>query len=221
MEFTDAAKVLNNMIALILALSFHEAAHAFAAKWQGDDTAEREGRLTLNPIPHLDPVGSILFPLIGSIAGGAILGWAKPVPVDTRNLRNRKWGYVLVAAAGPIANLILCFTCIALIRVHESYFATSLGPDHIMYPVVELLGPLVFINAILAVFNMLPLHPLDGGTVFTAFLPNSLREKYDNYIAPYGMFILIALFLTNGLTWMGHLAVGYIHLADRVVQTVI
>ncbi|MGE0171802.1 MAG: site-2 protease family protein [Oligoflexales bacterium] len=220
MDFSDIAQVMNNMIALIFALSFHEAAHAFAAHVQGDKTAKMDGRLTLNPIPHIDPIGTIVFPLLGAIAGGAVIGWAKPVPVDVRNLRNQKWGYVLVAAAGPLSNLLLCFISIFLLRGYENYGTHTISPEHFLYPLVELLTPLIFINAILAIFNLLPLFPLDGGTVFTAFLPYNLKGMYDQYIAPYGMFILLALFFTNSLSWMGRIALGYIHFADAVVQRI-
>jgi Zn-dependent protease len=221
MEFSDIAQIMNNMIALIFALSFHEAAHALAASLQGDNTAKLEGRLTLNPIPHIDPVGTLLFPLMGAIIGGAVIGWAKPVPVDSRNLRNQKWGYVIVAAAGPLSNLLLCFLSVLLLRGYENYGAQLVPQSHYLYPLVELLTPLILINAILAVFNLLPLLPLDGGTIFSAFLPTNLRTMYDHYIAPYGMFILLALFFTNSLSWMGRVAVGYIHLADAFVQSML
>ena len=117
MDFNFATQVMNMMIALILSLTLHEAAHAFVAYIQGDNNTKSYGRLSLNPVVHMDPVGTILFPLIGSMLGGFIFGWAKPVPVNTRNLKNQKWGYVLVAFAGPASNLILCFFSIIAYRL--------------------------------------------------------------------------------------------------------
>lgn len=217
--FNELASILNSMIALILALTFHEFAHAFVAYIQGDRTAKSEGRMTINPIPHIDPVGTLLFPLIGSIAGAAIIGWAKPVPVNPNQLRNPKWGYVLVALAGPMANLLLCALTLLFFRVVEMQGWMTASTDTILYPLIQLAKPMITINAILAFFNLLPLYPLDGGTIFTAFLPPKALEWYENYIAPYGMFILLALFLTNSLGWMGRLAMGYITFADLVVTS--
>ncbi len=217
--FNELASILNSMIALILALTFHEFAHAFVAYIQGDRTAKSEGRMTINPIPHIDPVGTLLFPLIGSIAGAAIIGWAKPVPVNPNQLRNPKWGYVLVALAGPMANLLLCALTLLFFRVVEMQGWMTASTDTILYPLIQLAKPMITINAILAFFNLLPLYPLDGGTIFTAFLPPKALAWYENYIAPYGMFILLALFLTNSLGWMGRLAMGYITFADLVVTS--
>ncbi|MFW7381816.1 MAG: site-2 protease family protein [Oligoflexus sp.] len=215
MDFSFATQVMNMMFALILALSFHEAAHAWMAKVQGDDTAEREGRLTLNPIPHMDPFGTVLFPLIGSMLGGFIFGWAKPVPVNTRNLKNEKWGYVWVAAAGPLANLLFCTISVLIIN----FIPSEEGTAWIAF--YRLFQGLIWINAILAFFNLLPLYPLDGGTIFTAFLSNSWREKYEQYIAPYGMFILLALLLTGGLKPLFAMASLWVGLSTALVNVVL
>lgn len=219
--FNEIASIMNSMIALILALSFHEFAHAFVAFLQGDRTAKSEGRMTINPVPHIDPVGTLLFPLIGSVSGAAIIGWAKPVPVNPNQLRDPKWGYVLVALAGPMANLLLCALTLLFFRVVEMQGLLNASTDTFMYPLIQLAKPMITINAILAFFNLLPLYPLDGGTVFAAFLPPKGLEWYESYIAPYGMFILIALFLTNSLGWMGRLAMGYITFADGIVTSIL
>lgn len=211
MDFSFATQVINMMLALILALSFHEAAHAWVAKLQGDSTAEDEGRLTLNPVPHMDPFGTILFPLVGTMLGGFIFGWAKPVPVNTRNLRDEKWGYVKVAAAGPIANLIFCTIAVFAIQFVPAQEGT------VWIAFYRLLQGLIWINAILAFFNLLPIYPLDGGTIFSAFLPDGLREKYEQFVVPYGMFILLALLLTGGLRPLFALAMGWIGFSQTLV----
>lgn len=216
MDADFIASVLNSMIALILSLSFHEAAHAFAAKLQGDPTAQMEGRMTVNPIPHIDPVGTLVFPLIGSIMGSAIFGWAKPVPIDTRYFKHKKWGPVLVAAAGPAANLVVCVVAVIALGFYDNFLAAKIPEGHMLYAFVKLAVSMVWINAILAVFNMLPLSPLDGGTVVQAFLPYNLRTLYETYITPYGMFILLALFITGSLQWMGNVAGAWIGVAQMI-----
>lgn len=218
MSMSDLSTVINGMLALILALTFHECAHAFVAYWQGDRTAKAAGRLTLNPIPHIDPVGTLLFPLIGSITGAALIGWAKPVPVDTRYLRNPKWGHVMVAAAGPAANLLLCAICILLFRLAGTY---GQAWDGVLYPFMQLFKSLITINAILAVFNLLPIPPLDGGTVFGAFLPDDWRVRYEEAVAPYGMFIILALLFTGGLGWMGAVAMGWVRFSDGLISFIL
>lgn len=216
MDADFLASVLNNMIALILSLSVHEAAHALVAKMQGDPTAAMDGRLTLNPIPHIDPVGTLVFPLIGGLMGASIFGWAKPVPIDTRYFKHKKWGPVFVAAAGPTANLILCVLAVMALGLYDTHFTQLIPKGHIFYAFVKLAISMVWINAILAVFNLLPLSPLDGGTVFQAFLPYNLRNLYETYVTPYGMFILLALMFTGGLQWLGTVAGVWIGIAQSI-----
>ena len=159
MDFTFATRVLNQMIALIIALIISEVAQAFVAKKQGDDTAEQDGRLTLNPIPHMDPVGTIMFPLIGSMLGGFIFGWAKPIPVNTRNLRDPKWSPVWIALSGPAAMLILSTLSLAAFL--------SLGPVDDGSPAIafhRLFQNMIQLSAFLAFFHFLPLYPLAGGS---------------------------------------------------------
>lgn len=219
MDFTLATNVFNSMLALILALSFHEFAHAFVAKLQGDDTAELDGRLTLNPMAHLDPVGSIVFPLVMSIAGGVAFGWAKPVPINQRNFHNQKWGSILVSGAGPGANLLFCtLSVLALVVIGNSGW----GQQDIGVAFQRLFTQLVYINAYLAVFNLLPIYPLDGGHLLMELLPYNARQKYEQYIAPYGFMILLALlFIPGGFRWLGAAAMGWIHFSETLIYTLI
>ena len=207
------ARTFNWLLALVLSLSVHEWAHAFIAKRQGDPTAENEGRLTLNPIAHIDILGTLILPLIMMVTSGGLLGWAKPVPVNLGNLRNERWGHMLVAAAGPFSNLILCFVFILITNIYV--LSTGRPEDGDLFMAIA--HPMIQLNAILAVFNMIPLAPLDGGTVFTAFLPENLRKMYDEYIAPYGMFILIGLLVYSSLSWISVLAFGYVEIVSLLV----
>ena len=211
MDFAFAANVVNMMIALIFSLTFHEAAHAFMARLHGDRTAQREGRLTLNPVPHIDPVGTLLFPLIGAFLGGFIFGWAKPVPVDSRHFKNQKWGNILVAGIGPLANLLLSFlSLLVLIFIGDVQ-------EGIMLAFSRLAKSMVFINAILAVFNMIPVYPLDGGTILYELLPRDLKRSYEEYIIPYGSFGLLALMLVGGFAWIGTLANIWVKISHAII----
>lgn len=213
MDFTTAATVINMMIALIISLTFHEAGHALFARWQGDRTAEREGRLTLNPVPHIDPIGTLVFPFIGSLLGGFIFGWAKPVPIDSRNFRSQKWGSILVAASGPFTNLALSFVSLMI------YYA--IGPvseGSMMVAFSRLANAMVYVNALLAIFNMIPLHPLDGGTVLYELLSYELKRKYEEFVIPYGGFVLLGLMLMGGFRWVGGLAQYWVYVSDNIVR---
>jgi Zn-dependent protease len=172
---------------LILSIIIHEVAHGYAALWQGDRTAEYQGRLTLNPAVHIDPVGSILVPFISYSLGGFIFGWAKPVPYNLYNLRNGKVSEALVAAAGPISNLLLAGIFGTLIR-----FSGALGlPDAF----ISIAALTVFINIILAVFNLVPIPPLDGSKILFAWL--SWDSQIKQFLEKYGFFLVLffALFL--------------------------
>jgi len=215
MDFAYAAGVVNMMIALVISLTFHEAAHALAAKWQGDRTPQIDGRLTLNPIPHIDPVGTLLFPLIGAMAGGFLFGWAKPVSVDPRNFRSQKWGNILVAGAGPMANILL--SIVALIGLR---FLSDVQEGTAMIGFYRLTEQMIGINAILAIFNLLPVYPLDGGTITYELLSHDMRRKYEEYVVPYGSFVLLGLMLVGGLSWLGWVARYWIGIANWMVSTV-
>ncbi len=163
-------------LAAILAITLHEAAHGYAAKALGDDTAARLGRLSLNPLRHVDPVGTVLVPAmllatqlltIGEVQ--AMFGWAKPVPVDIWRLRSPRWGMVLVAAAGPGVNLVLAFGFGLL--AHGLFLGSESLPDGVVAWLARFLAMSMLVNVVLAVFNLIPIPPLDGGRILVGVLP--------------------------------------------------
>jgi Zn-dependent protease len=173
---------------LLFSVVVHEYAHGYIANRWGDPTAAMLGRLTLNPLPHIDPIGSILFPAILLLTpGGFIFGWAKPVPVNPDNFRNRKWGDISVSLAGPASNLLLAVVFAGAWIVARRL----LGFD----PVTEQIFRMaIVLNLILAFFNLLPIPPLDGSHVLYNFLPQPLAYNYMS-LARFGLLILIGLFL--------------------------
>jgi Zn-dependent protease len=192
----DFQSILQNLLVtmpiFLLSLSVHEAAHAATAYFLGDPTARSLGRVTLNPVPHIDPIGTILMPLISSIMGGfAMIGWAKPVPIDWQNLRNVRRDDTLIAVAGPASNLVLAFVFVAgLAFVGSGAMDTSQGTVGELLYRFSRYG--LIINVALAMFNMIPIPPLDGSHVLANALPADLAEKY-RAMSMYGIFILLIL----------------------------
>jgi len=198
----DPAQIFFEIIAFLFACCVHESAHAWMALRCGDPTASLLGRITLNPIKHIDPIGTIVIPAIGLYYGGYMIGWAKPTPVDPRHFRHGVRDDILVSLVGPASNLLIaaCATLGLLIisltsplgraLVHSSGVQT----DSVLQPIVQLLRTFLYINVLLAVFNVIPVPPLDGSHVLRHFLPESARRIYDNV----GMFGLLALFLVGG-----------------------
>lgn len=189
----DLQIILFQFVVLLLSLTVHEAAHAWSADILGDPTARRLGRVSLNPVVHIDPIGTLLFPLIAMFTRVPILGWAKPVPVNPSNLHPH-WArkYMVIAAAGPASNLVLAI--LGAIGMHIIGFTGGSMPATAQ--LFQFLAALVQINVLLAVFNMIPVPPLDGGNVLSGLLRGQAAVVFNN-LRPYGMFILYGLLLTG------------------------
>lgn len=180
------------IIPLLLAISLHEAAHGWAADKLGDATARKLGRLTANPLKHIDPVGTVLVPIIMFVVLGFAFGWARPVPVDMRNFKNPHKDMALVALAGPMANLSMAVLWTLLL-----VFSMKILPQGILANMLEVMANIgVVINLILMTLNLLPIPPLDGGRVLSGVLPRNLADSY-NQIEPFGMWIIIFLLATG------------------------
>lgn len=180
------------LVILILSLSFHEAAHAWTADRLGDPTARYQGRLTLNPLAHIDWIGTVLFPLIALTTQAPLIGWAKPVPVDMRNLRAPRRDFAIVAAAGPISNLVLATGVGVIFFLMYPGGATpfTIGPAG------DVLRQAIVMNVLLAVFNLIPVPPLDGGNVAIGLLPAPIARLLIQ-LRPWGFLLIYVLLLTG------------------------
>lgn len=170
----------------------HEVAHGYAALWLGDSTAKYEGRLTINPLKHLDPFGSIILPLLLFLTNaGFIVGWAKPVPFNPYNLRNARWGEALVAVAGPLSNIILAL-------IFGLFLRLALAAGLVLStPILKIISIIVIINLVLAIFNLVPIPPLDGSKILFSILPRQAL-KYRGFLERYGFFIVIIFIIGFG-----------------------
>jgi Zn-dependent protease len=194
------AQVFISFIVLLFSLTVHEMAHAWTADRLGDPTARLLGRVSFNPLVHADPIGTVLFPLIAMISHFPLIGWAKPVPVDARHLRRPRRGFVLVAAAGPASNLVLALIASSLLAVLP-VTPVTLGEPNASAPIASMLAQAKWLNVMLAVFNMIPIPPLDGGNVLGGLLPRPLARQFD-LVRPYGFLLLYALMFTGGLSYV-------------------
>jgi Zn-dependent protease len=192
----DLTQLLIVFAVLLLSLTVHEASHAWTADRLGDPTARLLGRVSFNPAVHIDPIGTILFPLIAFVTRLPIIGWAKPVPVNLRQLKNPRRDYLVIAAAGPASNLLLA---VAAAIVLHTLVGMGLGIDDLPMPVLAFIEFMLRINVLLAVFNMVPVPPLDGGNVLAGLLPEHLAVQFDR-LRPWGFLILYALMLTGLLS---------------------
>lgn len=190
MDLTYIQKIAIYALPVIFAITVHEAAHGFAARFFGDMTADRAGRITLNPLKHIDPIGTILVPALTLLVGGILFGWAKPVPVDFSRLCNPKRDMLWVAAAGPASNFVMALFWALMIKL-------SVSSPNIYSEPMALMGQAgVMINVVLMVLNLLPLPPLDGGRIAVSLLPNHMAYKYAQ-VERFGLIILIGLLATG------------------------
>ena len=193
MDGIDFQQVFIAFVILIASLTFHEAAHAWTANKLGDPTARLLGRLSLNPAVHVDPIGTLLFPLIAMLTGFPLIGWAKPVPVDMRNLRQPRRDFAVVAAAGPISNLILAAVGAAVFTAWGADASTETREL-----IASGLLRFVLLNVLLAVFNLIPVPPLDGGNILMGLVPEPVAVMIDK-LRPWGFLLLYALMLSGAL----------------------
>jgi Zn-dependent protease len=182
------------LIPFLLALCIHEYSHGWVASKLGDPTARLMGRLTLNPMAHADIVGTFVLPILALLTGAPFFGWAKPVPVNPSYMKNQRVGMFWVALAGPASNLILAFIGALLFALAVRFFESA----HYARSMIQFSNTFVMINLSLAFFNLLPIHPLDGGKIFSIFLPDRINQKLEEWQSIFGVILLI-LFLSGGL----------------------
>lgn len=193
----DLSVLLMTVVVLLFSLSIHESAHAWTADWLGDPTGRTLGRVTLNPIAHIDPMGTVVFPLLGMLYGGVIFGWAKPVPVNTARLKNPRRDHLLIAAAGPASNIVAAVVFLVGVKMITGAMDPMAIREHsVVYPLFWMCQTGLFLNVILAVFNLLPIPPLDGSWILAGVLPGNLATVMDK-IRPYSFILLIALLMSG------------------------
>lgn len=188
-----------SIFVILFAITVHEASHGWAAYKMGDPTAYHMGRITLNPIPHIDPIGTILLPLILIIMGAPPFGWAKPVPVNPLNLKDPRRDNLIISIAGPASNFFVAFIAFIILKIVLNlipglYYGGELAK--VLSPIIQILFMTILLNVILAVFNLIPIPPLDGSGVVMGLISEEAAQKYE-LIRPYGFFILILLIMTG------------------------
>lgn len=191
-ELNIIQKIAVWALPVLFAITVHEVAHGWVAKKLGDPTAMMLGRLTLNPVKHIDPLGTIILPLLMLWMGGFVFGWAKPVPITWENLKHPKRDIALVAVAGPVANLLMAILWAMVTKVGVMLGAAN----EASMPLVLMGGAGIFINLILMALNLLPIPPLDGGRILTGILPGPWSYKLGR-VEPFGLIIIVALLATG------------------------
>ena len=202
MEGLSILRIVTSLAVLLFSVSLHESAHAWMAERKGDPTGRLLGRITLNPIRHMDLVGSFIVPMIGIFTSAPVFAWAKPVPVNPGNLRDFRKDQLFIALAGPVSNLLAAVSFLALYKLLTiSGLLLHLLPEIVVIAMLMLCQVGVLLNIILAVFNLIPIPPLDGSWVLLGVLPPRMAFYFDK-IRPYGFGILLLLLLTGGLGYI-------------------
>lgn len=217
----EIAQALTYFLAMLFALTFHEAAHAFMAHLLGDDTAKRQGRLSLNPAVHADIVGTIVLPLAGFLMHAPIIGWAKPVPIDERNLKRGARDSFLIAIAGPMSNFVMALVGTFLLRGYYLAGMNLIPNDSFFFPLIKLASAFVFVNAALGLFNLIPVPPLDGASILRVILPRDIYESYESVAAPYGFILLFMLAMGGGLNWIGSVSRVIVGICEAIVSLIL
>ncbi|MEK6747735.1 MAG: site-2 protease family protein [Pseudomonadota bacterium] len=197
-ELNSVQKIAIWVLPLVFAITVHEVAHGWVAKRLGDPTAMMLGRLTLNPIKHIDPMGTLIIPGLLLWLGGFVFGWAKPVPVTWENLRHPRRDMAWVALAGPVANLLMAILWAGVMRIGIAVYDSSAW---LSVPLFHMGDAGIKINLLLMLLNLLPIPPLDGGRILGALLPGPASYRLSR-LEPYGFFILLFLMMTHVLNWV-------------------
>jgi Zn-dependent protease len=190
-----------SLFVVLFAITVHEASHGWAALKMGDPTAYQLGRISLNPIRHIDPIGTILLPLMLIIMGAPPFGWAKPVPVNPLNLKNPRKDNLIISIAGPVSNISVAVIAFIVLKILMNlnpslFYSSGGGISNLLSPLITIVYYTIVINVILAFFNLIPIPPLDGSGVVMGLISEEAAQKYEQ-IRPYGFFILILLIMTG------------------------